>query len=103
MENGLKLDEAMQIIVEESKKQKLIFDRLRNLGVRYPRADMVRINSAHCIATALMVSGWQREIGSQYLAPGQRNDFKTLYERWAISIENELSRRIGDPAKKEAA
>ena len=41
MENGLKLDEAMQIIVEESKKQKLIFDRLRNLGVGTPRPKII--------------------------------------------------------------
>jgi hypothetical protein len=103
MENGLKLNEALQILIEESAKQKLLFDKLRHLGVSSPRADMVRISSAHCVSTALMVSGWQKEVGSEFLAPGQRQNFATLYGRWAEAIEKELSRRIGDELEEKAA
>jgi hypothetical protein len=49
-----------------------------------------------------MVSGWQREIGSEFLAPLQKKDFAKTYSLWADAIEIELARRIGDEQKKAA-
>jgi chromosome segregation ATPase len=103
MDNGAKLNEAMAQLVSELDRQKLLFEQLRALGVQNPQPDMIRVKSAHCVSTALMLSGIQKQIGSEFLSPAQRADFQTLYARWAEAIDRELSRRIGDEKISEAA
>ena len=102
-ENGKRLDEAMQILVAESHKQVELFRPLRVLGVEAPNERLTSVRSGLALSTAIMGTPWQKQIESKYLSPGEKTTFEKIHSEWAVSIQRQIARRLGEDQQTKAA
>ena len=93
-ENGMRLDEAIKILIAESNRQVDILRRLHALGVAFPSDKQALIHSGIAVSTAVMSTPWQKQVDSRYLAPGEKTTFAKIYQQWAEHIERQLANRL---------
>jgi hypothetical protein len=100
-ENGKALQAAMDLLESAAGDQDAIFAELAALGCTVPDTQRRRINGGFALATAVMKTKWQRQVGTEFLAPHQRTTFDAVYANWESRLRAEIERRL--PVEQERA
>jgi hypothetical protein len=77
-ENGKALQAAMDLLESAAGDHDVIFAELEALGCSVPDTQRRRINGGFALATTIMRTKWQRQVGTEFLAPHQRTSFEKV-------------------------
>jgi hypothetical protein len=98
---GHELDEALRAVGEKGNALNILLGQLHACGVANPTRAQLDVLGFAAMQTALMSTPWASRF--RFLAPSQRQTFRSLFDAWAVASEGRLRAQVREDDDEEAA
>jgi hypothetical protein len=98
---GLALDKALEVMVWAGNEMRAAITEMNQLGCTHPSHAQLESLGALALRTALTRTGWARYF--ERVSPVDAKTFAGLVASWSATVERQITAKLGEPTKEEAA